>query len=215
MRSAVVLGSLRAAAVCLARFARYSSNIRKYPHLRRRSSSFVFRPNRQKPHCVAESPGDLARPVLKLLSRPLEAMTGIAEAPGRQRLPLRVVVPVRRREHDRWRFGELEQHPLECGKPWRVQVLDDLDGGSGIETLQPRVAVHERAVDKPHPFRLFFRQSLQLQPPLGHFERADRDIQSDDLLKLFLLQKLPNQLALATAAIEDALGTAGPESRHD
>src|SRR5207237_3429968 len=107
-----------------------------------------------------------------------------------------------------------EQHPLEGRKPRRVQVLDNLDGGSRIETLQPLVAVHERAVDKPDTFSLFGGQSLQLEPPLGHFERADRDIQSDDLLKLFLLQKLPNQLALATAKIEDALGTAGPESRH-
>jgi len=70
-------------------------------------------------------------------------------------------------------------------------------------------------VHEPHTFSLFGGQSFQLQPPLGHFERADRDLQSDDLLKLFILQKLPNLLAVATAEIQDALGTAGPESRRD
>src|SRR4029077_3599512 len=59
------------------------------------------------------------------------------------------------------------------------------------------------------------RQPFQFQPPLGDFKGADRDIQTDDLLELLLLQQLADPPAFAAAEVQDALGAAGPKSRHD
>src|ERR1051326_110910 len=52
----------------------------KDSHLRRRTDFLVFWPHRDKPHRVAESPGNTIRPILKLLPPPPEAMAGMAKA---------------------------------------------------------------------------------------------------------------------------------------
>ncbi len=89
-------------------------------------------------------------------------------------------------------------------------MLNDLDDGGGVEAFQPLVAVHQGAVEQLHALGLLGRQPLQLQPPLGHFQRADRHVQADDLLELLLLEQLADQLAFAAAKIEDALGARSP-----
>ena len=74
------------------------------------------------------------RPVLKLLPRPLEPVIGVPELAGRQRLPHHVVFPVRRRQHDRLRPGELEQNSLQGRQPRRIEMLDDFNNRGRIES---------------------------------------------------------------------------------
>ena len=153
----------------------------------------MVRPNGQEPHRIAEPLPDAARPLLKFQPGPLEAMVGMAELCGQERLPGHVVLPVWRRQHDGPRPGELEQHPLKGRQPGWVQMLDDLDHGSGIELLQPLVPVQQRSVDQFDAIRLGQRQAVQLQPTLACFKRSDRDIQADDLLELLVLEQFPKQ----------------------
>ena len=94
-------------------------------------------------------------------------------------------------------------------------MLDDLDDGGGVKTFQPLVPVHQRAVDQLETVRLHGRQSIHLQPPLGYFKGADRDIQADDFLELLVLEKFADQLAFTAAQVENSLGAAGPQSRQD
>ena len=45
-------------------------------------------------------------------------------------------------------------------------MLNDLDNGSGVESFEPFVAIHEGAVDQFDSLGLLGRQPLQPQPPL-------------------------------------------------
>src|SRR5262245_49943150 len=53
----------------------------KYRHLRRRTEILVFRPHRQEPHRVTKPLPNPARPLLKLVPGPLEAVVRMAELP--------------------------------------------------------------------------------------------------------------------------------------
>jgi hypothetical protein len=75
-------------------------------------------------------------------------VVGVAELLDPHVLPRHVVLAVRRRQHDRPRPGELEQHPLEGRQAGRVQVLNHLNDGGRVEALQPPVSVDQRAVDE-------------------------------------------------------------------
>lgn len=58
--------------------------------------------------------------------------------PGGERLPDHVVLAVGRGEDYGAGPGVLEDHPLECREPGRVEVLDNFDNGSRVEVRQPR-----------------------------------------------------------------------------
>ena len=98
---------------------------REDPHLRRRPDSAILLAHRQKAHGVAEA---LARSVRPSAGIPRASTRsggrGGGTGPAGKRLELHVVLGVRRRQHDRVRAGELEQHPLEGRQPRRVEVLD-------------------------------------------------------------------------------------------
>ena len=78
-------------------------------------------------------------PLLKLCTRPFEAVVLVAGRAGREALELHVVLGVWRRHDDRPRPGELEQDALESGEAGRIEVFDDLDDCGCIEALQPLV----------------------------------------------------------------------------
>src|SRR5579875_3596439 len=61
-------------------------------------------------------------------------------------------------------------------------------------------------MNKFNPVRLHHLQAVQFQPPLPRFERANRYVQADDFA---------DQRTRTAAEIEHALGTAGPQCRHD
>src|SRR6202050_42793 len=63
-------------------------------HLGRRAEFFIFRPDRQKPHFVSMLLGDTQSPSVKFLASPFEAVVGMPELAGRQRLPHHVVLAV-------------------------------------------------------------------------------------------------------------------------
>ena len=117
--------------------------------------------------------GDSCSPILKLATGPLEPVIGMTELASAYRLPHDVVFPVRRRQHDGFRTSELEQDSFEGRQSWRVEVLDDVDDSSGVEALQPPVAVHQRSMDQSDPLGLPVRETLQLEPLLGSFQGAD------------------------------------------
>ena len=175
----------------------------------------MFRADREEPHSIPEPARHARRPPLKLMSGPLEAVVGVAERPGGQRLPRHVELPVWRRQHDRAVPGELEEHPLERPQPGRVQVFDNLDDGGGIKPVEPLVPVHQRAVDQLHPAGLSLGQPLQLQTAGGDFEGADRHVQTQGFLELPVLEQFPDQLALAAAQVENPLRPARPQCCHD
>src|SRR5262249_26843198 len=197
----------------------------KHRHLRRWAQHLVFRTHANKAHAITESRCNATSPILKLLPRPLEAMIGMAETTSPECFPLHVVLPVRRGQHNGSRLGELEQHALEGRQPRRIEMLDEFDHGGGIETLQPLVAVGERAMEKlqsrAKTRRCNDRTALRLrglardvfdpQPPSSNFQAPNRHIEPYDLFKLLLLHKLAQELALAAAQVEDALGAAGPQ----
>ena len=139
----------------------------------------------------------------------------MAQPLGPDVLPRHVVLPVRRGEHDRSRAGELEHGPLEGRQPGRVEVLDDLDNGGGIEPLQPPVPVDQRAVDQLDASRLPLGSRSSLSRSRAVSSDTDRHVHADDLLELLVLEQFPEQLALAAAEVEHPLRTAGPQRRQD
>src|SRR5579875_147354 len=70
-------------------------------------------------------------------------------------------------------------------------------------------------MNKFNPVRLHHRQAVQFQPPLPRFERANRYVQADDFAELLVLEQFADQRTRTAAEIEHALGTAGPQCRHD
>ena len=87
-------------------------------------------------------------------------------------------------------------------------MFHNLDNGGSVKAFQPFVPVHERAMNQLEPVCLHRRQAVHLEPTLGHFERADRDIQSHDFVKLLVLDQFADQLAFTTAEVENPLGPA-------
>ena len=149
---------------------------------------------------VAEPFGDVSGPVGELGSRPLEAMVGMTKLPGGKRFPHLVVLAIRRRQHDRVGASELEQCPLEGAQSRRVEMLDDLDDDGRVEPGEPLVAIEKRAVQELHAVV----ESLPPEPFAGDFERADRDVDADDLGELPIPREIAEHLAVAAAEVENA-----------
>ncbi len=187
----------------------------KHAHLCRRPVFRVFCPDRQKPHFIAEPGGDASCPRLKLLPGPLEAMVWMPKLSGWERFPRHVVFPVRCGQNDCPGPGELEQHPLEGREPGRIEVFYNLNNGGGVKAFQPLVPVHERSVDQLEPVRLHCRQAVNLEPALGHFQGADRDIQAHDLIKLSVLEQFSDQLAFTTPKVQNSFGPTCSQRSHD
>jgi len=94
-------------------------------------------------HVVVEPFSDSIRPCTELLAVPLEAVVAMTELTSGKRLELCVVFRVRSREDDSCRSGELEQDSLECCEPGFVQMLNDLNNGSSIESGESFVPIHQ------------------------------------------------------------------------
>ena len=168
---------------------------------------------------VAKTGGDIGGPCLELRARPLEPVILVPKPSRRQRRPLHVVLRVRRRHGDCARTSRLEHHALECAQPRRVEVLDHFHDCCGVESAEPRVAIHERAVHQANAFTLLRRQPVELQARFRQIEYAAGDIHADDLSELVIGEEATQELALAAAEIRtreapEAFTTSNTASRR-
>src|ERR1051326_3097936 len=126
---------------------------------------------------------------MEFLPRPFESMVAMAKLAGRQCLPFHVVFAVGRGEDNCRRLGRLEEHALECGEAWWVEMFDHFDNGSGIKTCQALVSINKRAMKKAQALLFTRRQAIVMQPVAGDFKAAIGDIQADNLSELLLFQE--------------------------
>ena len=105
---------------------------------------------------------------------------------------------------DRPRPGELEQHPLEGGEPRRVEMLDDLDHGRGVEARQPLVAVGQGALEQLDALALLRRELLQAQAVGGQFQRCV-DTSTPAISANCRSARRAEELPLAAAEVEHPL----------
>ena len=175
----------------------------KTRHLRRRPER--LRPPARPAGTAPRSRTDRRRPRPRPGTRPGSTRSG-GRGGGASRPPtfsqVTLYSAVGRRQHDRPGPGELEDGPLEGREPGRVEVLDHLDHGGGVEPLQAPVAVDQRPVDQLEAGGLRLGHPVELEPVSGGFEGADRHVHADDLLELPVLEQFPEQLALAAAEVE-------------
>ena len=129
-------------------------------------------------------------------------MVAVAEAAGGEALPPHVVLPVRRGEHHGAGPGELEEHAPERGQPRRVEVLDHLDHGRGVEAGEARVAIHERAVEQLQALLLRGGQAVVPKLVRGHFQGAVGDLEAEDAGELPFPEQQAQQPSLAAAEVE-------------
>src|SRR6266550_6830520 len=94
-------------------------------------------------------------------------------------------------------------------------MFDDLDDGRGVVACQPSVPVHQGAVGQPNPLALRRGQAVELEPLRGDLERAPGHVHADDLLKLSIGEKEPDEFPLPAAQIKYALRTAPLQHAED
>jgi hypothetical protein len=133
-------------------------------------------------------------------------MIRVAKATSGQRREQAVVVPIGRGDDDKAGSGVTEQSALDLRQAVGLDVLDHLDQGGGVEAAEADVAVEERALPQIEPSPCRFRQLGKA--PLGPGELGAGDLHADDLLDPATLEQACEQLAVAAAEVEDALGTA-------
>lgn len=85
---------------------------------------------------VAETLRHARRPTAKLLTCSLKPMILMPKRPGGQLWPAGVVLAVGRGEHHGRGPGVLEQHSLEGGQSWRVEMLDHFNHGGRIDWVK-------------------------------------------------------------------------------
>jgi hypothetical protein len=83
-------------------------------------------------------------------------------------------------------------------------VLDHLHDGCRVESLKPRIAVHERAVQQSDAFALFRRQALEFETGFGNIESPARHIHPDDVRKLVICKQTTQQLPFPAPEVKDA-----------
>src|SRR5688500_18064294 len=134
--------------------------------------------------------------------RPIETITGrrdilLSESLGWRR---RYVVPWRREEPTRISICTRHSRP-----PASVPVLE-VQGGAQLIAVRP-TGLQLRAVLELHRV-LAMKERLQLRDPLALHERAPMDTEEAVRAKPFLdrVQRLPNQVALATGMQADVVG---------
>ena len=180
--------------------------MREHRHLSRWADPVVLVADREKPDAVAESRGDIGGPGLELRAIPFEPVILVPKLSRRQRRPLHVVFRVRRRHGDRARPSRLEHDSLERPQPGLVEVLDDFHDRCRVETLQPRVAIHERTVHEADPFTLLRCEAIEFEPRLRQIERAAGDVHAGDLGELAICEQPAQELAFAATEIEHPRG---------
>src|SRR3989442_11488656 len=111
------------------------------------------------------------------------------ELAGGQSLPDDVVFAVRRRDRNKLGTGEFEEAALERRQARRIEMLDYLDAGGGVEAAEPRISIRQRAVKELDALALQRRQAFEVQPIGGHFERAERNIHAGDARELLIFQQ--------------------------
>ncbi len=85
-------------------------------------------------------------------------------------------------------------------------MLNDLDGRRGVEPRQTGVAVEERAVEEPDALTELRGGVVQMKPVASPLERANRDVQPDDLGELPVGEKFAEESAFAAPEVKDAPG---------
>src|SRR6266480_2555784 len=107
-----------------ARVPESRSSLGEDRHLRGWPDLGIVRPDGQEAHRVLVLYPNPIRPRLELQACPLKAMILMAQMAGGQRRKFDVVLNVRRGDHDRSRFREMEDDPLEGSESGRIEMLD-------------------------------------------------------------------------------------------
>ena len=129
-------------------------------------------PTGREAHGVAEARGDAARPrPANSRARPLEAVIAVAElarraASATARCTRRSASSRRPSPGARTRTATRSN----AAQPRRIEMLDHLDDRRRVEAGEPRVAIHQRAVQQRDALALLRRQAIELaaaSPPIS------------------------------------------------
>src|SRR5262249_7292839 len=96
-----------------------------------------------------------------------------------------------------------------------IEVLDDLDHRCGVEPCESLVSIHERSMYQLNSVHLMSGKTMEPQPLVGDFQRANRYVHAENLVELAIVHQFPNQFTLAAAEVEHPSRPASPKSRED
>ena len=70
-------------------------------------------------------------------------------------------------------------------------MLDHLDDRRGVEAREPRVAIHQRAVNQLDALALLGRHAIEMQPVHRHLEHAIRHVHAENARELPVVEQHP------------------------
>src|SRR5262245_25162914 len=82
-------------------------------------------------------------------------------------------------------------------------MFDDFDHRRRVESVEPTLAIHQRAVHQTNALALLWRQPIELEARFREIEYSPRHVHANDLCELVIGEEAAQELAFAAPQIED------------
>lgn len=151
------------------------------------------------PDLIAVSFGHAHRPLAEAGAVPLKPVVWMPKTMRRD-AQQRVELRVRRRDDHRPRLQAAKDRALEGAQALRVEMLDRLDKNRAIEPAQPVGRVKQRCIEN-FDVAVGRLPGVEARPKSG--QRPGADVDANDALDTALQRDPKEQIAFATAKIEN------------